>query len=53
MKLTDHLHILQRLRMIGAIPPHTDMPPWLAEGQHYLYSLVYRMFQTDVSEMCV
>lgn len=53
MKLTDHLHIVQRLRMIGAIPPHTDMPLWPAQGQHYLYSVVYRKFQADVSEMYV
>lgn len=53
MKLTDHLHIVQRLRMIGAIPPHADMPPWPAEGQHYIYSVVHRKFQADVSEMYV
>lgn len=51
MKLTDHLHIVQRLRMMGAIPPHTDMPPWPAVGQRYLYSVVYRKFQADVSEV--
>jgi hypothetical protein len=48
MKLTDHLHIVQRLRMIGAIPPL-----WPAQGQHYLYSVVYRNFQADVPEMKV
>jgi len=32
MKLTDHLHIVQRLRMIGAIPPHTVMPLWPCAG---------------------
>jgi len=53
MKLTDHFHIVQRLRMIGAIPPCTDMPLWPAEGQHYLYSVVYRKFKAGVPEMYV
>jgi hypothetical protein len=53
MKLTDHLHLFQRLRMGGAIPSLTDIISWPSQGRPYLYCVVYRKCEADVSEMYV
>ena len=36
MKLTTHIHLVLRLRMVGAIPHCLHMPSLQAQGQLYL-----------------
>ena len=37
VKLTNHLHLVPRLRMTGDIPELPHMPSWQSQGQLYLY----------------